>query len=89
MIYIVFNKKCYATDERPPSMPKIWPVTQELSSLNRNFAIEEESLPSPNLFIGCILSILSAIFSFFNKNSEIFDFVKLGAIQFTIILGAN
>ena len=47
MIYIVFNKKCYATDERPPSTPKIWPVTQELSSLNKNLAIEEESLPSP------------------------------------------
>ena len=26
---------------------------------------------------------------FFNKNSEIFELVKLGAIQFTLILGAN
>ena len=68
MFYIVFNKKCYATDDRPPSTPNIWPVTQELSSLSKNLAIEEESLPSPNLFIGCILAILSAIFSFFETS---------------------
>jgi hypothetical protein len=57
--------------------------------LIRNLATEEESSPSPILFSGCILAILSAIFSFLSKNSEIFDFVKLGAIQFTLMFGAN
>ena len=33
--------------------------------------------------------MLSAIFSFLSINSEIFDFVKLGAIQFILMLGAN
>ena len=80
---------CYATDDLPPSTPITWPVIQELSSLNKNFAIEDESLPFPILLRGCILAIPSAIFSFFNKNSEIFELVKLGAIQFTLILGAN
>ena len=57
--------------------------------LNKNFAIEDESLPSPILLRGCIFAIPSAIFSFFNKNSEIFELVRLGAMQLTLILGAN
>ena len=60
-----------------------------LLSLNKKLATDEESLPSPNLFNGCILAMLSAIFSFFNKKFEIFEFVKLGAIQFTLIFGAS
>ena len=31
----------------------------------------------------------SSAFEFFNKKFDIFDFVKLGAIQFTLILGAS
>ena len=36
-----------------------------------------------------LLEITSTNFSFFSKKFEIFDFVKLGAIQFTLMLGAN
>ena len=63
-------------------------MIQELSSLNKNFAIEDVSVPSPILFIGCIFAIPSAIFSFLSKLEDIFDFVKLGAMQFTLTLGA-
>ncbi len=55
----------------------------------RKLATDEESLPSPSLFNGCIFAILSAIFSFFNIKFEIFDLVKLGAMQLTLMFGAN
>ena len=70
-------------------MPNICPVIHELSSDNKNFATEAESLPSPILFKGCILAILSAIFSFLSKKFEIFEFVRLGAIQFILTFGAS
>ena len=67
----------------------IWPVIQELSSVSKNFARAAESCPSPNLFSGCAFAIPSAKALFFSIGSAIFEFVKLGAIQFTLILGAN
>ena len=76
-MFKLFLVNCYATDDLPPSTPITCPVIQELSSLNRNLAIAEESFPWPNLFNGCILAIPSAIFSFFNKNSEIFELWKI------------
>ena len=48
----------------------------------------QSPLPLPILFSGCILAILSAIFSFLSKKFDIFELVKLGAIQFTLIFGA-
>ena len=39
--------------------------------------------------MGCILAIPSATFSFLSKKFEIFEFVKLGAIQLTLTFGAN
>ena len=67
----------------------IWPVTQELSSVSKNLAREAESFPSPNLFSGWAFAIPSAIVVFLSIGSAIFDFVKLGAIQFTLMCGAN
>ena len=58
-------------------------------SLNKKFATDAESLPSPTLFKGCILAMLSAIFSFFKIKFAILDFDILGAIQFTLMFGAN
>ena len=66
-----------------------WPVIHELSSVSKNLAIAAMSFPSPILFIGWAFLIPSAIILFFNIGWEIFEFVKLGAIQFTLIFGAN
>ena len=55
----------------------------------RNFAREAESFPSPNLFKGWAFAIPSANALFFNIGSAIFELVKLGAMQFTLMLGAN
>ena len=64
-------------------------MTQELSSVIRNFASEAESSPSPNLFNGWAFAMPSANALFFSIGSAIFELVKLGAIQFTLIFGAN
>ena len=48
-----------------------------------------ESKGSPILFNGCSFAIDSSIFSFLITNFAIFDFVKLGAIQFILIFGAS
>ena len=47
------------------------------------------SIPSPILLNGCNFAIDSSIFEFLITFFAIFDFVKLGAIQFTLMLGAN
>ena len=47
------------------------------------------SFPSPNLFNGCAFAIPSASALFFNIGSAILEFVRLGAIQLTLIFGAN
>ena len=73
----------------PPSTPIICPVIHELSSVSKNLAIAAVSFPSPILFKGCALAIPSATILFFKIGSAIFEFVKLGAIQFTLMLGAN
>ena len=64
-------------------------MTQELSSEIRNLASEAESFPSPKRFSGWALAIPSAKALFFNIGSAILELVKLGAIQFTLIFGAN
>ena len=79
----------YESFDLPPSTAIICPVIQELSSVIKNLASAAESFPSPNLFRGCALAIPSAIVGFFNIGSAILDFDKLGAIQFTLICGAN
>ena len=56
---------------------------------NKKLTKAEKSSPVPILLRGCILAILSTIFSFFNIGAAIFDFDKLGAIQLTLTLGAN
>ena len=55
----------------------------------KKFTKEEKSSPSPILFNACIFAILSAIFSFLSIGAAIFDWDKLGAIQLTLIFGAN
>ena len=45
--------------------------------------------PSPILFNGCIFAIDSSIEEFLITELAIFDLVKLGAIQFILISGAN
>ena len=55
----------------------------------KNLAKEAESLPSPNLFRGWAFAIPSARALFFNMGLAIFELVKLGAIQFTLMFGAN
>ena len=56
---------------------------------SKNLAKFAASKPSPILFKGCSLDIESILFKFCNKNVDIFDFVKLGAIQFTLVCGAS
>ena len=63
-------------------------LSKNFHLLVKNFATDAKSSPFPILFIGCILAILSAIFSFLSKKFDIFEFVKLGAIQFTLMFGA-
>jgi hypothetical protein len=46
-------------------------------------------LPSPSLFKGCAFAIPSASTLFLSIGSAIFEFVRLGAIQLTLIFGAN
>ena len=65
------------------------PVIHELSSDNKKLAKAAESKPSPNLFKGCCFAIASEIFGFFNILEAIFELLKLGAIQFTLMFGAN
>ena len=64
-------------------------MTQELSSVIRNFASEAESFPSPNLLSGWAFAIPSAKALFFNIGSAILECVRLGAIQLTLMFGAN
>ena len=73
----------------PPSTPIIWPVIQELLLVSKKLAKLAESNPSPILFNGCILAIELSIAEFLITELDIFDFVKLGAIQFIRILGAS
>ena len=79
----------YAIAARPPSTPIICPVTQELSFDKRNFDKLAASEPSPILFSGCIFAIDSSILEFLITAFAIFDLDKLGAIQFTLTLGAR
>ena len=64
-------------------------MIQELSSVSKNLAIAAASFPSPIRFIGCAFAMPSATGVLFNIGWDIFDFVKLGAIQLTLIFGAN
>ena len=73
----------------PPSTPIICPVIQELLSVSKKFAKLAESMPCPILFNGCILAIDSSMVEFLITVLAIFDLVKLGAIQFILILGAS
>ena len=65
------------------------PVTQELSFDKRNFDKLAASEPLPILFSGCIFAIDSSILEFLITAFAIFDLDKLGAIQFTLTLGAS
>ena len=67
----------------------IWPVTQELSFDKRNLDKLAASEPSPILFKGCSFAIVSSVLEFLITLCAIFDFDKLGAIQFTLMLGAS
>ena len=89
MIKEIIISSLYESFDLPPSTAIICPVTQELSSVIRNFASEAESLPSPSLFNGWAFAIPSAKTLFLSIGSAIFELVKLGAMQFTLILGAN
>ena len=64
-------------------------MIHELFWVNKKFAKFAESSPSPILFNGCILAIDSSIEEFLIIDLAIFDLVKLGAIQFTLMLGAS
>ena len=73
----------------PPSTPIICPVIHELFCVSKKLAKLAESTPSPILFNGCIFAIDSSMLEFLKTDFAILDFVKLGAIQFILILGAN
>ena len=73
----------------PPSTAIICPVIHELFSVSKKLARFAESEASPILFKGCVFAIDSAILEFFMTDSDIFDFVKLGAIQFILTWGAS
>ena len=73
----------------PPSTAIICPVIHELFEVNKKLAKFAESTPSPILFNGCIFAIDSSIEAFLITELAILDLVKLGAIQFILILGAS
>lgn len=73
----------------PPSTCMTWPVIQELCSDNRNAAIAAVSAALPTLFIGWRCA-LAATFSSVESNWAASGVsVKDGAMQLTLILGAN
>ena len=66
-----------------------WPVIQLELDNNKNFAVSAKSSGLPTLFIACLVGICSASLALSKIGFAIFDCVILGAIQFTLILGAN
>ena len=59
-------------------------------AVSKKLAKFAESAPSPILFNGCIFAIDSSIEEFLIQlQLAIFDLVKLGAIQFILMLGAS
>lgn len=73
----------------PPSTCMTWPVIHELWSDNRNAAIEAMSAALPILFNGWRCA-LAATFSSVESNCAANGVsVKDGAMQLTLILGAN
>ena len=73
----------------PPSTCNICPVIQFDLSDNKKQAISEMSLTVPTLFKGCLCALASIFCSLFNKLAAKGVFVKEGAIQFTLMLGAS
>ena len=73
----------------PPSTAIICPVIHELFEVSKKLAKFAESAPIPILFKGCNFAIDSSIVEFLIIELAILDLVKLGAIQFTLIFGAN
>ena len=72
----------------PPSTPNVWPVTQELLSLNKKAVEFAISTGLPHLFNGCLSPAFSFFKSLFRNLDAIGVSVNDGAITFTLMLGA-
>ena len=57
--------------------------------IKENFDKLAASEPSPILFKGCNFAMDSSVLEFLITVFAIFDFDKLGAIQFTLMFGAS